>query len=246
MRQTRLDTTVVAAGLAPTRSRARDLIQRGFVTVDGVVCVKPGQATAEMATVVVSDAAPVFVSRGAEKLSAALDQFRIPVEGRIALDVGASTGGFTQVLLQRGVAKVFAIDVGRGQLHASLRDHPKVIALEQTDARSLTRTMVPDAVDLVVADVSFISLTKALGAALSLTEPGAGLVALIKPQFEVGREHVGSGGIVRDESARQRALDDVRAWIAQLPGWSVVGLTQSPILGGSGNTEYLIGARRDG
>lgn len=245
MRQTRLDASLVAAGLAPTRSRARDLILRGFVTIDGVVCVKPAHAMRENADLALNDAAPVFVSRGAEKLLAALDNFEITVSGLTALDIGASTGGFTQVLLQRGATKVYAVDVGHGQLHASLHADERVISFEQCDARSLTRAMISDDIGLVVADVSFISLTKALGAAIALTAPGAELVALIKPQFEVGPDHVARGGIVRDEGARQRAVEDVKAWIGQQIGWSVIGVMPSPILGGSGNTEYLIGARRD-
>jgi 23S rRNA (cytidine1920-2'-O)/16S rRNA (cytidine1409-2'-O)-methyltransferase len=164
----------------------------------------------------------------------------------VALDVGASTGGFTQVLLERGARKVYAVDVGHGQLHASLAADPRVVALEGFDARKLTRTVVAEPVGIITADVSFISLAKALGTALELAARGCMLVALVKPQFEVGPDRVGKGGIVRDEAARADALQAVSAWIAEQRGWRIAGSIESPITGGSGNVEYLIGARRDG
>lgn len=245
MGKERLDTRLVASGLVPTRSRARDLIQRGFVSVDGAVCEKPGREIDVTSRLTISDQAPEFVSRGAEKLVAALDHFRLPVEGRIALDIGASTGGFTQVLLQRGARKVFAVDVGTAQLHPSLLSDPRVVTIEQQDARTLTRDMIPDAAGVIVADVSFISLTKVLPPALRLSAPGCSLIALIKPQFEVGPSLVCKGGIVRDATARKAAIDAVAAFLAAQPGWRVLEPIVSPILGGSGNEEYLIGARRD-
>jgi 23S rRNA (cytidine1920-2'-O)/16S rRNA (cytidine1409-2'-O)-methyltransferase len=245
MGKERLDTRLVASGLVPTRSRARDLIQRGFVSVDGAVCEKPSREIDVTSRLTVSDQAPAFVSRGAEKLVAALDHFRLPVEGRIALDIGASTGGFTQVLLQRGAHKVYAVDVGTAQLHPSLLSDPRITAIEQRDARTLTRDMIPDAAGVIVADVSFISLTKVLPPALRLSAPGCSLIALIKPQFEVGPSLVGKGGIVRDAAARKAAIDAVAAFLAAQPGWRVLEPIVSPILGGSGNEEYLIGARRD-
>jgi len=171
-----------------------------------------------------------------------LDAFGFDPEGRVALDVGASTGGFTEVLIARGAAKVYAVDVGRGQLHAKLRVNPKIVALEGTDARALDRKVIRDEVTAIAADVSFIGLPLALPAALGLAAPGAWLVALVKPQFEAGRAAVGKGGIVRDEAARRQAVAKVRHFIEQA-GWMVEGEIASPILGGSGNEEFLIGAR---
>jgi 23S rRNA (cytidine1920-2'-O)/16S rRNA (cytidine1409-2'-O)-methyltransferase len=185
------------------------------------------------------------VSRGAAKLAAALDRFRFPVEGRIALDIGASTGGFTQVLLARGATRVYAVDVGHGQLAPRLASDPRVISLERCDARRLDRALVPEPVGAIVADVSFISLTKALPVPLALAGPGAWLVALIKPQFEAGRAAVGKGGVVRDPAARQQAVQTVRGWVAGQVGWHIADVMPSPIAGGSGNEEFLLGAVRD-
>ena len=185
------------------------------------------------------------MSRGGVKLAAALDHFAFAVEGVVALDVGASTGGFTQVLLKRGAARVYAVDVGHGQLHPSLAGDPRIISREGCDARGLDRALVAEPIGALVADVSFISLTKVLPAALDLTEPGAWLVALIKPQFEAGRTAVGKGGIVRDPAARERAVEAVSAWLAGQAGWRVLGVIPSPIVGGSGNTEFLLGAIRE-
>jgi 23S rRNA (cytidine1920-2'-O)/16S rRNA (cytidine1409-2'-O)-methyltransferase len=184
-----------------------------------------------------------FVSRGGLKLAAALDAFHLDPKGLTALDIGASTGGFTDVLLERGAARVYAVDVGRDQLHAKLRGDPRVVALEGTDVRNLEAGMLEGRIGAIVADVSFISLTKALPAALKLAAPGAWLVALVKPQFEVGREWVGKGGIVRDAEARARAVARVRAFIDATPGWRVFAELPSPIPGGSGNEEVLIGGR---
>lgn len=231
-------------GLAPTRSRARDLILRGLVLVDGAVQTKPGALVGEAANLSV-DGEAHYVSRGALKLAAALDAFGFAAAGRVGLDVGASTGGFTDVLLSRGALKVYAVDVGHGQLHAKLKDDPRVVSLEGRDARSLTPGDVPDQVGAIVADVSFISLEKALPAALALAVPGAWLVALVKPQFEAGRDAVGKGGIVRDAAVREAQAARIRAWLDQQTGWGVVGLMPSPIQGGSGNEEYLVGARFD-
>ena len=245
MVRTRLDRVLVARGLVATRSRARDLISRGHVTVDGVAVVKPGLEIRDNAQIALSDTAAQFVSRGALKLSAALAHFRYRASGITALDIGASTGGFTQVLLEAGAQRVYAIDVGRGQIDRSLLDDPRVISLEGTDARTLTIEQIAEPVGAVVADVSFISLKKALPVPLSFASPGAWLVALIKPQFEAGREAVGKGGIVRDPVDRERAVSVVREWLASQPGWSVDGVIESPLLGGSGNQEFLIGARKD-
>ncbi len=186
------------------------------------------------------------VSRGAAKLAAALQAFGFDAGERTALDVGASTGGFTEVLVEHGAAKVYAVDVGHDQLHARLKADPRVVSLEGCDARELDAALIREPISAIVADLSFISLTKALAPALALAAPGAWLVVLIKPQFEVGRARVGKGGIVRDAAARQAAVDDVTAWVAAQRGWRVAGIVPSPIKGGSGNEEFLLGAVHDG
>jgi 23S rRNA (cytidine1920-2'-O)/16S rRNA (cytidine1409-2'-O)-methyltransferase len=238
----RLDRILVDRGLAVTRSRAADLIRLGAVRVEGVTALKPGALLDPGASLTVEHGASPFVSRGGLKLAAALDAFRLDPTGLIALDIGASTGGFTEVLLARGAERVFAIDIGRDQLHAKLREDPRVVVIEGTDARRLDGGIVGGPVGAIVADVSFISLTKALPAALSLAAPGAWLVALVKPQFEAGRDAVGKGGIVREAQARARAVAEVRAFIDASPGWKVFAEMPSPIAGGSGNEEVLIGA----
>ena len=215
--------------MAVTRAQAADLVRRGCVTVGGVRAVKPGALVTPESILAVAPGAAPYVSRGGLKLVA-------------ALDVGASTGGFTDALIARGAAKVYAVDVGSGQLHAKLRVNPRVIALEGTDARKLDRSVIGEEVTAIVADVSFISLTLALSAALRLAAPGAWLVALAKPQFEAGRAAVGKGGIVRSPGQRQKAVEKVRAFVEEA-GWTVAGVIASPILGGSGNEEFLIGAR---
>jgi 23S rRNA (cytidine1920-2'-O)/16S rRNA (cytidine1409-2'-O)-methyltransferase len=242
----RLDVLLVERGLVPTRSRARDLIKYGKVLVDARVCKKAGAEVGMEQVLALEPGGAGGVSRAGAKLAAALDAFGFDPEGRIALDVGASTGGFTEVLLQRGADKVFAVDVGRDQLHARLRADPRVVSIEGCDARFLTRALIPQPLDAIVADVSFISLTKVLSAALTLAVPGAWLVALIKPQFEVGRARIGKRGIVRDASARDAAVEEVTAWLAAQKSWRVVGIIPSPIRGGSGNEEYLLGACKDG
>jgi 23S rRNA (cytidine1920-2'-O)/16S rRNA (cytidine1409-2'-O)-methyltransferase len=239
----RLDRILVERGLAVTRSRAADLIRLGAVSVEGRPALKPGALIEPGARLVVEAQASPFVSRGGLKLAAALDAFGLDPEGRIALDIGASTGGFTGVLLARGAKKVFAVDVGRDQLHERLRKDRRVVALESTDARALNAEIIEGPVGAIVADVSFISLTKALPTALRLAAPGAWLVALVKPQFEAGRDAVGKGGIVRDAQARAKAVAEVRAFIDATPGWKVLAELPSPIPGGSGNEEVLIGAR---
>jgi 23S rRNA (cytidine1920-2'-O)/16S rRNA (cytidine1409-2'-O)-methyltransferase len=242
MVRTRLDRVVVERGLAATRSRARDLILRGCVTVDGMVSNKPGQEVGKDVVVGVSSECTDYVSRGAVKLTAALAHFGFEAQGRVALDVGASTGGFTQVLLQAGATRVYAVDVGRGQLDARIAGDERVISLEATDARTLSSELMPEPVDAIVADVSFISLTKVLPVPLSLASANAWLVALVKPQFEAGRQAVGKGGVVRDTADRERSVETVREWIAKQPGWTVNGVIDSPIVGGSGNQEFLLGA----
>jgi 23S rRNA (cytidine1920-2'-O)/16S rRNA (cytidine1409-2'-O)-methyltransferase len=244
-RLARLDVRMVELGLAPSRARAQDLIRRGLVDIAGVTEQRPGVGVAASAAIHLSHAAGDHVSRGALKLIAALDRFRFPVAGVVALDVGASTGGFTQVLLERGAARIYAVDVGHSQLHARLAGDARVVSLEGCDARHLDRTLVSESVGAIVADVSFISLIKALPVPLTLAGDGAWLIALIKPQFEAGRAAVGKRGIVRDPAARQRAVELVRTWIDAQPGWRVLDVIPSPIAGGAGNEEFLLGAVRD-
>lgn len=232
-------------GLAPTRSRARDLVVSGHVLIDERVCTRPATAVDAGQVVSLAPGTPATVSRAAAKLEAGVEAFGFDPEGRIAIDVGASTGGFTEVLLAHDAARVYAVDVGHDQLHTRLRADPRVISLEGCDARALTRELVPEPVGAIVADVSFISLQKALPAAMALAAPHAWMVALIKPQFEVGRENIGKGGIVRESAAREGAVETIRTWLAQQPGWRVVGVVPSPIKGGSGNEEFLVGARYD-
>lgn len=240
----RLDQLLVARGLAATRSRARDAILRGAVSVGGVLADRPGVTVGTDAEIAIDDDARRYVSRGALKLAAALDRFGFSPLGRIALDIGASTGGFTEVLLERGAERVFAVDVGHDQLHPRLRADRRVEPLEGTNARDLTRDQVPVSPAALVADVSFISLRLALPAALDLAAPGAWLVALVKPQFEAGRDAVGKGGIVRDAALAQSCVADIAKWLGEQPGWRVEGILPSPIAGGDGNREYLVGAQR--
>lgn len=228
--------------MAPSRSRAADLIRQGCVKVAGKPELKPGALVMPGASLAISPEACTYVSRGGLKLAAALEAFGFDPKDRVALDLGASTGGFTDVLIGRGAAKVYAVDVGKGQLHAKLRANPRVVALEGTDARALDRTVIGEEVSAIVADVSFIGLGLVLPAALRLAAPGAWLVALVKPQFEAGREAVGKGGIVRSEADRLKSVAKIRKFIEDQPGWTVVGDIPSPIRGGSGNEEFLIGA----
>jgi 23S rRNA (cytidine1920-2'-O)/16S rRNA (cytidine1409-2'-O)-methyltransferase len=237
----RLDQLLVERGLFASRSRARDAIVRGTVQVDGVVVTKPGATISENTVITVDDPASAYVSRAALKLIAGLDHFAIDVKGSTALDIGASTGGFTQVLLERGADHVVAVDVGYGQLHDSLRADLRVSNLETLNARELTRDhLAGRRVDLVVSDVSFISLKLALPPALDLAEPGSHCVLLVKPQFEAGREAIGKGGILRDPKDGERVANDLRNWLDGLPGWEALGLCPSPIEGGDGNREFLL------
>ena len=245
MGRERLDNAIVARGLVASRSRARDLIVRGFVTVDGVVERRAARPVSEACGLAIADGAPDYVSRGAEKLEAALEHFAYPVAGVTILDAGASTGGFVEVLLRRDAQRVIAVDVGRSQLHARLSSDARVENLEQTDVRSLTEAATGGPVDALVADLSFISLEKALPSPLGLVRPGGWMIALIKPQFEAGPDGVGKDGVVRDDVVRQRAVRRVHDWLVGQEGWRVDGVIPSPIAGGSGNEEFLIGARRD-
>jgi len=238
----RLDQLLVARGLAESRARARAAIEAGGVTVDSEPAKAASQMVAEDAVLVFVDAHD-FVSRAALKLDHALSLWPVAVEGRTVLDVGASTGGFAEVCLRRGAARVYAVDVGQGQLHPRLGADPRVTDLQKTDARHLTPDLVPEPPQLIVCDASFIGLAKVLPAALGLAAPGADLVSLVKPQFEMERRaDVGRGGVVRDPEARQAALDRVVAWL-EGRGWRVQATAESPISGGDGNVEWLLWAR---
>ena len=238
MSKLRLDEALVARGHYTSRARARDAILRGTVLVNGEPARKPSQNIYPEAQLSVADQAQAYVSRAALKLIHALDHFKIEVAGRLALDIGASTGGFTQVLLERGAAKVIAIEVGHGQM--ALQDQ-RIELHEGLNARDLTRDAVSENVSLVVVDVSFIPLHIALIPALDLVAEGAHLVALIKPQFEVGRDGIGKGGMVKDETAHEKVCADVSAFITA-KGWRVLGMIPSPMEGGDGNAEFLIAA----
>jgi len=238
----RIDQLLVERGVFDSRAKARAAVEAGGVSVGGKVIAKPAESVDEDAAIT-TEAAHPWVGRGALKLVHALDLWPIAVEGRTVVDVGASTGGFTEVLLARGAARVFAVDVGRYQLHASLKADPRVADLSGVDARALDETLIPVAPQLVVSDVSFISLVKALPAALDLAAKGADLVALIKPQFEAGRDHVGKGGLVKDPETIARVEREVVDFL-ESAGWSVKGLTESPITGGDGQVERLVWATK--
>ncbi|MGF1551137.1 MAG: TlyA family RNA methyltransferase [Paracoccaceae bacterium] len=243
----RLDRALVARGLADSRARAARLIEAGRVRVEGRRARRAAEPVGAGAALSLDPAEgadeAAWVSRGALKLLHALDVFALAPHGT-ALDLGASTGGFTEALLARGAAHVHAVDVGHGQLAARLAADPRVTAYEGLNARALEPGMVPPP-DWIVADLSFVSLSKALGPALALARPGATLVALVKPQFEVGRAGVGKGGIVRDPALREAAVERVAAWL-DTEGWPALGRCESPIAGGDGNVEYLIAARKGG
>ena len=238
MTRQRLDLALEARGLLPSRARARDATLRGTVTVNGAAAGKPGLLVSDDDAIGLDDPAASYVSRAALKLIAGLDAAGVAVAGRTCLDVGASTGGFTQVLLERGAAKVFAVDVGHGQLAPGVAGDPRVVAFEGVNARDLTRAEITEPVDLLVCDVSFVSVTKVLAAPLSLCRPGADAVILIKPQFEVGREHVGKGGVVTDEAEIMRVASEVVAFMAA-QGWTHRLSLASPLAGGDGNREIV-------
>jgi len=242
--KSRLDVLLVERGLVTTRSKARDAITRGVVAVDGVIVSKPAQPIAAAASIELREDASPYVSRAAPKLLHGLDHFGIDPKGVNALDIGASTGGFTQVLLERGAAHVTALDVGHGQFDQTMRRDPRVTVLERLNARDLKPEHLAQTPDLIVCDVSFISLTLALPPALDLARPGTLLLALIKPQFEAGREHVGKGGIVRDAAVHEQVRNRIGAWLAGDMGWIPLGIAPSPIEGRDGNREFLIAGRR--
>ena len=238
---TRLDVLLVSKGLVDSRARAKAAILAGGVSVDGVVAKAASQTVAEDAVLTVVEPHG-WVGRGALKLDHALNLWPVPVEGRVVLDIGASTGGFTEVCLTRGAARVFAVDVGSAQMHARVAADPRVVNLEQTDARTLTTALIPQAPQLIVCDASFIGLAKVLPAALALTAPDADLVTLVKPQFEATGPGGSKKGVVKDPGARQAALASVSVWL-ETQGWTVLETTESPITGADGNVEYLLWAR---
>lgn len=238
----RADRLLVERGLFDSRAKAQASIEAGLVTANGITVRKASETIAVDANLRATAAYP-YVSRGGVKLAAALDHFGFDPRGRVCLDVGASTGGFTHVLLDRGAKHLYAIDVGSGQLHESLRKRPEVVSLEETDIRAFSPTRLDTAPDLVVVDVSFISLKLILPAALALAKPVAQLVALIKPQFEAGRAAI-KKGVVRDATIHTAVCADISAFVASL-GWRVLGVMPSPIQGGDGNAEFLLGATRD-
>jgi 23S rRNA (cytidine1920-2'-O)/16S rRNA (cytidine1409-2'-O)-methyltransferase len=237
----RADRLLVERGLFPSRTKAQAAIAAGLVTANEAPVRKASEEIAVDAALSATPAHP-YVSRGGVKLAAALDHFKFDPQGRICLDVGASTGGFTQVLLERGAKRVYAVDVGHGQLHESLRGRPEIVSLEQTDIRTLSAAQLNKPPDLVTVDVSFISLKLALPPALALAKPPAQLIALIKPQFEAGRAQA-KKGIVRDPAVHAAVCDDISAFVASL-GWRVLGIIPSPIAGGDGNAEFLLGSAK--
>ncbi len=235
----------MSRGLADSRTKAQALIMAGAVFSGERKLAKPGDMLAEDAPLEVRGKDHPWVSRGGIKLDHGLTHFGLDVSGAVALDVGSSTGGFTDVLLSRGAAKVYAIDVGTNQLAWKLRQDPRVVVHEQTNARFLTAEQVPEPIDIVVCDASFIALAKVLEAPLKLVGPGAKLVALVKPQFEAGREDVGKGGVVRDPEVHERVCAQAKGWV-ESQGWTVLGVTPSPITGPEGNIEFLLGAEKNG
>ncbi|HEX8383877.1 MAG TPA: TlyA family RNA methyltransferase [Sphingomonas sp.] len=240
----RIDQLLVDRGLVESRTRAQALIMAGLVFAGDRKVDKPGQAVADDAALSVKGRDHPYVSRGGIKLAHGLDHFGWNVAGAVAIDVGSSTGGFTDVLLQRGAARVYAVDSGTNQLAWSLRQDPRVIVHEQTSARVLTTAHVPEPVDLIVCDASFIGLAKVLDVPLGFAGPGARLMALVKPQFEAGRGEVGKGGVVRDPAVHARVCAEVAKWVAG-QGWTVAGVVESPITGPEGNVEFLLAAVRN-
>lgn len=231
-------------GLVESRTKAQAVILAGLVYNGEQRLDSSGAKVSAELPITLRGQQHPWVSRGGLKLAHGLEHFKFEATGRTCLDVGASTGGFTDVLLTNGAVKVYAVDVGYGQLAHKLRVDPRVVVLERNNARNLDATHVPDAIDAVVCDASFIGLRTVLPAALSLAKPGAWLIALIKPQFEVGKDRVGKKGVVRDPALHQEVCDTISAWLSELGGWTVAGITPSPITGPEGNVEFLIGAKK--
>jgi len=242
----RADVALVERGLVESRAKAQALIMAGKVFAGERKLAKAGEAISDDQELSLRGQDHPWVSRGGLKLAHALEHFGLDPTDQVCLDIGASTGGFTDVLLQAGAAKVYAVDVGHGQLAWKLRNDPRVVVLERTNARTLSAEQVPEPVDFLVCDASFIGLEVLLPAPLALTKPKAGLAVLIKPQFEVGKERVGKGGVVRDPALHEETCARIEAWVNAQPGWSVSGIVESPITGPEGNKEFLIVARKDG
>ncbi|CUW39830.1 putative rRNA methyltransferase YqxC [Magnetospirillum sp. XM-1] len=242
----RADQLLVDRGLVESRSKAQALIMAGLVYSGDRRVDKPGTALPEECALELKGQDHPWVSRGGLKLAKAIEAFGLDPAGKVGIDVGASTGGFTDVLLAHGAARVYAVDVGHGQLAWKLRSDARVVVLERTNARHLTEQQIPEPVDMVVCDASFIGLETVLPAALALARPGAWLAALIKPQFEVGKGRVGKGGVVREPELHEEVCERIRAWLDGLAGWRVEGITESPILGPEGNKEFLIVGRFEG
>ncbi|HTV44410.1 MAG TPA: TlyA family RNA methyltransferase [Stellaceae bacterium] len=240
----RADRLLVERGLADSRARAQALILAGLVFAEERRIAKAGDLLGADIVLTVKGRDHPWVSRGGIKLAHALAHFGIQITDEVALDIGASTGGFTEVLLARGARRVYAVDVGHGQLAWKLRQDPRIIVLERLNARRLSADHIAEPVEIVTCDASFIGLATVLPAGLALTAPRAVLLALVKPQFEAGREHVGKGGVVRDPSVHRAVCERVAAWIGSQPGWAVVGITESPVLGPGGNREFLLYARK--
>lgn len=244
MAKQRADVMLVGRGLVESRTKAQALIMAGLVYAGTARVAKAGDLLPEDVALSVKGQEHPWVSRGGVKLAHGLEHFGFSAEGRVGLDVGASTGGFTDVLLTRGAEKVYAVDVGHGQLAWKLRSDPRVVVLEKTNARHLTPEIIPEPITALVCDASFIGLQTVLPAGLALCAPGAFAVALIKPQFEAGADKVGKGGVVRDPEVHQEVCERIENWFSALPGWQVLGITPSPIKGPEGNVEFLIGAVR--
>jgi 23S rRNA (cytidine1920-2'-O)/16S rRNA (cytidine1409-2'-O)-methyltransferase len=242
----RADRLLVERGLAESRTKAQALILAGLVSCGERRVDKPGEQLAADAALTLKGRDHPWVSRGGVKLAHALDHFGIIVDGSVALDIGASTGGFTEVLLDRGARRVYAVDVGHGQLAWKLRRDPRVVVHERVNARYLTSTDIPEPIDVIACDASFIGLATVLPAPLALAAEKVQLVALVKPQFEAGPSRVGKGGVVRDPAVHREVCERTAAWVAGQPGWAVVGIVESPILGPEGNREFLLYAHRGG
>ena len=244
IKKVRVDQALVDRGLVDNKSKAQALVMAGKVFSGEARCDKPGAQIAEDRPLEVRGQDHPWVSRGGLKLEKGLDGFGVEPKGWIGLDIGASTGGFTDVLLTKGAVKVYSVDVGRGQLHWKLRQDDRVVVMESTNARTVSVDLIPDPVDIVVCDASFIGLEKVLAAPLTLAKPGAWAVALIKPQFQVGKGEVGRGGVVRDPELHLRVCREVENWFGNDLGWRVHGIVESPITGPSGNVEFLIAAQK--
>ena len=241
----RLDQLLLNRGLVASRARARDAIQRGTVKVDGRTVTKPASTFAQGVTLTIDDPAQDYVSRAALKLVAALDHFGLDPSEQTCLDVGASTGGFTEVLLKRGAAHVVAVDVGHGQIHPRVAEDPRVTNIEGLNARSMTRGDIDErAITFIVSDVSFISLKLALPPALGLAEPGACCILLVQPQFEAGRDAISKAGLLKDPESAPAVAAELERWLVEDMGWRSLGLIPSPIAGGDGNSEFLLAGRK--